>query len=37
MCSIAVNIPEAVLYDTRMGQEEAGEYVAPRTPIRGTI
>lgn len=27
MCSIAVNIPEAVLYDTRMSKEEAGEYV----------
>lgn len=23
MCQVAVNIPEAVLYDTRMSQEEA--------------
>lgn len=26
MCQVAVNIPEAVLYDTRMSQEEAGKF-----------
>ena len=26
MCNIAVNIPEAVLYDTRMSEEEAAAY-----------
>ena len=27
MCNIAVNIPDAVLYDTRMSKEEASAYV----------
>lgn len=27
MCQIAVNIPDAVLYDTRMSREEAGKFV----------
>lgn len=26
MCQIAVNIPDAVLYDTRMSREEAGKF-----------
>ncbi len=26
MCQIAINIPEAVLYDTRMTPEEANEF-----------
>ena len=26
MCQVAVNIPEAVLYDTRMSREEAGRF-----------
>ena len=26
MCQIAINIPEAVLYDTRMSKEEANEF-----------
>lgn len=26
MCQIAINIPEAVLYDTRMNKEEANDF-----------
>ena len=33
MCSIAIKIPDEVLYDTKMSDEETGEFVRQMTAL----